>query len=201
MTKANCQLLKEPTTDCHSQQIGHSVIRVLCVCIGVLLGLCWCSSSVEGKDSCDLMTNDTACIGPILYWKTGGNYCIPSQSGVEFLLRGDSVPTDGSGHLLITDISLHNGLTSISDEDALFCYATKDVTILRGIDIGDWYLEPDFEATTAYGKRIQIDGDNDRGWTRSKGNGYVSGTYRRPKTEPNVRDRCGGEMHMSYSRR
>jgi hypothetical protein len=87
------------------------------------------------------------------------------QSGVEFLLRGDSIPTDGSGHLLITDISLHNGQNS-TDEDALFCHATKDVTMIREVHIGDWYLETDFETTTAYGKRI--DGDNDRGWTRNR---------------------------------
>ena len=80
---------------------------------------------------------------------------------MEFLLRGDSIPTDGSGHLLITDISLQN---STSDEDPLFCHSTKDVSILREFDIGDWYLEPDFETTTDYGKRI--DRNNDRGWER-----------------------------------
>ena len=53
ITKANCTLFKEPTTDSHSQQKGDSVIMILCVCIGFLLGLCWSSSSVEGKDSCD----------------------------------------------------------------------------------------------------------------------------------------------------
>ena len=58
-------------------------------------------------------------------------------TGVEFLLRGDSIPTDGSGCLLITDISLHNEQDSTSDEDALFCHSTKDVTIIREIDIGD----------------------------------------------------------------
>ena len=89
-----------------------------------------------------------------------------SYSGVEFLLRGDSIPTDGSGRVLITDISLHNGLTSTSDEDALFCHTTEDITIIREINIGDWYLEPDFQTTSAYGKRI--DGDNDRGWTRNR---------------------------------
>ena len=60
-TKVNCKLLKEPTTDCNSQQKGNSVIMILCVCIGFLLGLCWRSSSVEGKDSCNLTANNTAC--------------------------------------------------------------------------------------------------------------------------------------------
>ena len=97
---------------------------------------------------------------------------------MEFLLRGDSIPTDGSGRVLITDISLHNGLTSTSDEDALFCHATQDITILRELDIGDWYLEPDFQTTSAYGKRI--DGDNDRGWTRnSEYSVNVSGIFYR----------------------
>ena len=88
------------------------------------------------------------------------------QPGVEFLLRGDSIPTDGSGRLLITGISLHNGQNSTSDDDALFCHATKDVAMIRELNIGDWYLETDFETTTPYGKRI--DGDNDQGWTRSR---------------------------------
>ena len=101
-----------------------------------------------------------------------------SQPGVEFLLRGDSIPTDGSGRLLITDISVHNGQNSTSDEDALFCHSTKDVTILRELDIGDWYLEPDFENTTAYGKRI--DGDNDRGWNSIRVySANISGVYYR----------------------
>ena len=99
-------------------------------------------------------------------------------TGVEFLLRGDSIPTDGSGRLLITDISLHNGQDSTSDEDALFCHSTKDVTIIREIDIGDWYIEPYFETTTAYGKKI--DGGNDCGWNSSRAYSVnVSGVYYR----------------------
>jgi hypothetical protein len=102
----------------------------------------------------------------------------PSTKGVEFLLRGVSIPTDGSGRLLITDISLRNGQNNTSDEDALFCHATKDVTMIREVHIGDWYLETDFETTTAYGKRI--DGDNDRGWTRNREYAVnVSGVYYR----------------------
>ena len=164
--KTNCKLLKQPTTDSHSQHKGDRVIMILSVCIGFLLGLCWCSSIVEGIGSCDLMTNDTAC--SIQYCTENLRYSLylSLQSCVEFLLRGDPIPTDGSGRLLITDISLHNGLTSASDEDALFCHATKGVTMIRELDTGDWYLEPDFETTTAYGKRI--DGDNDRGWTQEQ---------------------------------
>ena len=109
-------------------------------------------------------------------------------SGVEFLLSDDFIqtrdgpilrttilsgyyiPTDGSGRLLITDISLTYGQTQTSNDSALFCHATKDLTIVRDVHIGDWYLEP--EITTVIGGRI--DGDNDLGWTRDRGTGHVS---------------------------
>ena len=107
-------------------------------------------------------------------------------SGVEFLLSDDFIQTrdgptilsggyistDGSGHLLITDISLTNGQTQTSNDSALFCHATRDVTVVRELDIGDWYLQPDFDTTTAIGGRI--DEDNDLGWTRDRGTGHVS---------------------------
>ena len=88
------------------------------------------------------------------------------------ILSGESIPTDGSGHLLITDISLTNRQTQTSNDRSLFCHATKDVTMGRDIDIGDWYLQFDFETTTVIG-----DGNNDRGWTRDKGTVYVNGIY------------------------
>ena len=116
--------------------------------------------------------------------------CFVLQSGVEFLLSdnfiqtkdgttegttilsGDYIPTDGSGRLLITDISLTYGQTQTSNDSALFCHATDDVTVVRGLDIGNWYLQPDFETTTAIGKRIY--GGNDRGWTRERGTVNIS---------------------------
>ena len=67
------------------------------------------------------------------------------------ILSGDYIPTDGSGHLLITDISLTYGQTQTSNDTALFCHATRDVAIVRE----NWYLQPDFETTTAIGKRIR----------------------------------------------
>ena len=114
------------------------------------------------------------------------------QSGVEFflsddfiqikdgtqrtnILSGDYIPIDGSGRLLITDISLTSGQTQTSNDSALFCRATRDVAKVRELDIGDWYLQPDFETTTAIGKRI--DGGNDRGWTRNRGIVNVRGIY------------------------
>ena len=110
------------------------------------------------------------------------------QSGVEFflsddliqikdgtqrtnILSGDYIPTDGSGRLLITDISLTYGQTQTSNDSALFCHATRDVKTVHQLDIGDWYLQPDFETTTAIGERI--DGGNDRGWMRERGNVFL----------------------------
>ena len=87
------------------------------------------------------------------------------------ILSGDYIPTNGSGRLLITDISLTHGQTQTSDDSALFCHATKDLTIVRDVHIGDWYLEP--ETTTVIGERI--DGSNDRGWTRDRCTVNVSG--------------------------
>ena len=87
------------------------------------------------------------------------------------ILSGDSIPTDGSGLLLITDISLTHGQTQTSNDSALFCHATKDLTIVRDVHIGDWYLEP--EITTVIGERI--DGGNDRGWTRDRCTVNVNG--------------------------
>ena len=83
------------------------------------------------------------------------------------ILSGYYIPTDGSGRLLITDISLTYGQTQTSNDSALFCHATKDVAMVHDIYIGDWYLQFDFETTTAIGERI--DGNNDRGWTRERG--------------------------------
>ena len=87
------------------------------------------------------------------------------------ILSGDYIPTDGSGRLLITDISLTYGQTQTSNDSALFCHATRDVAIVREVDTGDWYLQPDFETTTAIGKRI--DGGNNRGWMRERGNVFL----------------------------
>ena len=88
------------------------------------------------------------------------------------ILSGDYIPTDGSGRLLIADISLTYGQTQTSNDSALFCHATDDVTVVRGLDIGNWYLQPDFETTTVIGERI--DGGNDRGWTRERGTVNIS---------------------------
>ena len=82
------------------------------------------------------------------------------QSGVEFLLSdnfiqtkdgpnlrttilsGDYIPTDGSGRLLITDISLTNGQTQTSNDSALFCVSSRDLAELNTlISEMDWYYD------------------------------------------------------------
>ena len=58
-------------------------------------------------------------------------------SGVTFSLTGyDSIPTDGSGRVLITDINPHGD--TCSNEDALICRSGITITGLSGT--GDWYL-------------------------------------------------------------
>ena len=94
------------------------------------------------------------------------------MSGVEFYLRNVSIPT---GYLLMNDISLNNELSNTSDNEALICRSSRNVTGLR-IDrsSGDWYLEPDLESTTTLASGRRINGSNDRGWTRNRGRVSIS---------------------------
>ena len=89
------------------------------------------------------------------------------MSGVEFFLRNRSIPTDGSGRLLITDISLHHGYYySTSDEEALICRSSRNVVELRSSSTFDaWYLDSEVNITTntVNGERIS-EGSDDRGW-------------------------------------
>ena len=81
--------------------------------------------------------------------------------GVTFSLRGDdSIPTDGSGRVLITDINPNGD----NDEDALICRSEIDTAF------GNWYLHPT-EMSTDEGDRINIrrGGEPDRGWLRNRG--------------------------------
>ena len=106
------------------------------------------------------------------------NWLVNVVSGVEFYLRNASIPTDGSGRLLITDIRLRNGQRSTSDEDALICRSSRGVSELRSPNgANDWYLEPDLESTTTLASGRRIDEINDRGWTRNRGRVILSGSY------------------------
>ena len=53
-----------------------------------------------------------------------------------FTLRGISIPTDGSGRVLITDI---NPAADANDEDALICHSEIPLPITV---LGDWFLHP-----------------------------------------------------------
>ena len=90
---------------------------------------------------------------------------------MEFYLRGESIPTDGSGRLLITDISLHNGSISTSDEEALICHSSRDVAELHILPShGDWYLDSEIESNTTTTSAERITRKDGRGWTRNRGN-------------------------------
>ena len=103
---------------------------------------------------------------------------------MELYFRGQSIPTDGSGHFLITDISLHNEQTSTSDEDALFCVSSGNVAEIRTEPTdGDWYQDPEFDTTTnrPSGMRISTKENTDiwspltwssnvKGWTWGRNN-------------------------------
>ena len=66
-------------------------------------------------------------------------------------LNGNSIPTDGSGHVRVTTIG-------DNDETALICRSGN--TISSG---GNWYLHPT-EMSTDDGDRIGSGGVPDRGW-------------------------------------
>ena len=73
-----------------------------------------------------------------------------------FSLTGyDSIPTDGSGRVLITDIGNF-------DEDAFICRSERNDYTSYG---GNWFLHPT-EMSTATDDRIVT--HNDRGWTRNR---------------------------------
>ena len=104
-------------------------------------------------------------------------YMIMTVSGVEFFLRGRSIPTDGSGRLLITDISLYTKQTSTSDEKALICHSNRNVRELNTPpSTNKWYLDSEVvtATNTVTGEMISegsIDGGwtDDRGWTVNRG--------------------------------
>ena len=79
-------------------------------------------------------------------------------TGLTLHLTGyTSIPTDGSGRILITDIGLDDGTTTDDDDDdALLCQS--DVETDSGN--ANWYLHPT-QQSTAVGDRIQSTDDRD----------------------------------------
>ena len=85
-----------------------------------------------------------------------------SRLGVGVLFRDETIPT---GPFLITDISLFNGTINSSDEDAIRCKSSDNVTVLNtSSTIGDWYHDTDVDS-------IAI-GSNYRGWSTNQGEDY-----------------------------
>ena len=87
--------------------------------------------------------------------------CTPP--GLTLHLNGyTSIPTDGSGRILITDIGLDDGSTNADDADALLCQSNVAATP----GSGDWYLHST-QLSTAEDNRIQS--TDPRGWARNRG--------------------------------
>ena len=79
--------------------------------------------------------------------------------GTALSLRGDSIPTDGSGRIVITDINPDGNPDNL--EDALICQSE----LLALSSRSDWFLHPT-QQTTDMSVRIQ-DTDS-RGWRRNR---------------------------------
>ena len=79
-----------------------------------------------------------------------------------FSLTGyDSIPTDGSGRVLITDINPIGD----NDEDALICRSEIDTFTSYGGLITNWYLHPT-EMSTDDDDRLMT--PDPRGWRRNR---------------------------------
>ena len=75
--------------------------------------------------------------------------------GLEFLLNNITIPTDGSGRVLITD-------SNFTGPGALICQSSS-----LGGD-REWYLDPEDENPTSTAEAERIHGNNFRGWTRKR---------------------------------
>ena len=79
-----------------------------------------------------------------------------------FSLRGISIPTDGSGRVLITDINPNGD----NNEDALICRSEIDTF---DSPFGNWFLNPTESSTDTGRIVIGKNGEPDpRGWNRSR---------------------------------
>ena len=87
--------------------------------------------------------------------------------GVTLSLRGNSIPTDGSGRIIITDINPDGD----NNEDALICLS--EVPIYSG-NGGDWFLHPTQLTTES---SVRIESPDPRGWHRNRGTVTVIGSH------------------------
>ena len=81
--------------------------------------------------------------------------------GVTLSLRDNSIPTDGSGRIVITDINPDGD----NNEDALICLSE-----LRNISSGgNWYLHPTQQTTEQTNdSSVRIESTDSRGWQRNR---------------------------------
>ena len=89
-----------------------------------------------------------------------GDISYISFSGLEFLLSNISIPTDGSGRILVTDIVKSADISS--DPEALICQSQSEG------GVGDWYLDLEDKNATSVAEADRIIGPNDRGWDRNR---------------------------------
>ena len=92
--------------------------------------------------------------------------CDQCIAGLTLTLRTyDSIPTDGSGRILITDIVVDNVGTTDEDADALICQSD-----VASVDIppiyANWYLNSTQLSTEEDGR---IQSSDLRGWVRNRG--------------------------------
>ena len=85
---------------------------------------------------------------------------------VTLSLRGNSIPTDGSGRIVITDINPDGNPDNL--EDALICQSELSLSAR-----GEWYLHPN-QQTTENSDKIQS--YDSRGWRRNRG--LIDGHHR-----------------------
>ena len=81
-------------------------------------------------------------------------------------LRGNSIQTDGSGRIVITDINPDGNPDNHSN--ALICQSDRSLS--TG---GDWYLHPT-QQTTDMSHRVN--GTDPRGWRRNRATNTISGS-------------------------
>ena len=78
-----------------------------------------------------------------------------SLPGLEFLLNNITIPSDGSGRVLITDINF-------TSQGNLLCQSSS----LGGLT--QWYLDPEDENPTSIAEADKIHGNNFQGWTTKR---------------------------------
>ena len=82
------------------------------------------------------------------------------MSGVTLWLNDVYIPTDGSGHILITAV---NPNTLGGNSEALLCQSERSAT---AVGEGNWYLHPTQQSREEEDRVMSVDV---RGWDRNRG--------------------------------